>query len=237
MILNIAIIDDDTAYAQNLNDLITEWANEYAVQTEISQADDPASFIDNFTETSKYNLIMADVQMPDVDGFTLAKRMHSINPKVLIIFVSNFIEFSLQGYEVNAIRYLHKSAYNFKDKLSESLLAVSAVLAARKPAVFTCKSGSEYVKVPYDEIQYFTADSHTLTLFTDDKSYTFRSSLNDISRELPVFFAPTSRSCIINIKKISAITPKGALMSSGAVIRISRNQRPKIVELFNTIFE
>ena len=47
--------------------------------------------------------------MGPLNGVDLARRLHELRPDMLLIFVTNYVEYSLQGYEVQAFRYLLKA--------------------------------------------------------------------------------------------------------------------------------
>ena len=42
--------------------------------------------------------------MGPLNGVDLARRLHELRPDMLLIFVTNYVEYSLQGYEVQAFR-------------------------------------------------------------------------------------------------------------------------------------
>ena len=58
---------------------------------------------------AKYDLAFLDIDMGPLNGVDLARRLHELRPDMLLIFVTNYVEYSLQGYEVQAFRYLLKA--------------------------------------------------------------------------------------------------------------------------------
>ncbi|PKQ60666.1 response regulator transcription factor [Labilibaculum manganireducens] len=61
-------------------------------------------------ENSKYDLCILDVMMPEMDGFTLSKRIKLINPDIPLIFLTAkaLKEDIIQGYRLGADDYITK---------------------------------------------------------------------------------------------------------------------------------
>ena len=54
------------------------------------------------------DLLLLDIDMPDMDGLSLAKRIRELNPRIPIIFVTAFSQYALDAYEVHPTGYLLK---------------------------------------------------------------------------------------------------------------------------------
>ena len=71
---------------------------------------------------NEYDAIFLDIEMPEMDGITVAKNLRKLHSDVPIIFLTSHIEYALEGYEVNALRYLTKPIS--PEKLKEVLSCV-----------------------------------------------------------------------------------------------------------------
>lgn len=49
-----------------------------------------------------------DIDMDERSGMDIARRVRELHLDTIIIFVTNYPEFSMEGYEVRAFRYLLK---------------------------------------------------------------------------------------------------------------------------------
>ena len=61
-------------------------------------------------------------------------------------------------------------------------------------------------RVPYSEILFFSVDRNYVSLTTTEKTYIFKSSLKEIAATLPKCFVQTTRSTIVNLMNVSAIS-------------------------------
>lgn len=70
-------------------------------------------------ETIKYDVIFLDIQMPKINGVTLAKKLKKLNPKANMIFVTGYSEYMGDAFSLDASGYLLKPAT--KDQVRHAL--------------------------------------------------------------------------------------------------------------------
>lgn len=49
-----------------------------------------------------------DIEMPEIDGITLAERLIEKNPEIIIVFITAFNQYAVQAFELNALDYIMK---------------------------------------------------------------------------------------------------------------------------------
>lgn len=95
--MRILICDDE----QKLIDLELSILQEYCRSTNIA-----ATFF-TFTDSlsagniGEFDIAFLDIDMEKLNGIELARKLRSKNPTSIIIFVTNFIQYAPEGYEVN----------------------------------------------------------------------------------------------------------------------------------------
>ena len=106
--MRIAICDDEERYRIELKTIL----NKLLINADlnIDTFDDGNILADAFA-ASPYDLVFLDIEMPALDGITLAKKIRSRSENVFIVFLTSHIEYALEGYEVNALRYLTRSRH------------------------------------------------------------------------------------------------------------------------------
>ena len=70
---------------------------------------------------NKVDLAFLDIEMPEINGIQLAKKLKAINPKTKIIFVTAFNNYALEAYKLHASGYITKpvSQEAVKEEISE----------------------------------------------------------------------------------------------------------------------
>lgn len=101
--MNILCVDDEngalTLVKTSVKSILPQ-ANVYGF-TVASEALD-------FSEITKPDVAFLDVQMPEISGLELAKLLKHINPRVNIIFVTGFDDYTLDAISMRASGYLMK---------------------------------------------------------------------------------------------------------------------------------
>lgn len=105
--MRILVCDDDAAFAGQLAEKIEAIVKPQMPRSTVDCATDAAQL--RALPLAKYDLAFLDIDMGPLNGVDLARRLHELHPDMLLIFVTNYVEYSLQGYEVQAFRYLLKA--------------------------------------------------------------------------------------------------------------------------------
>lgn len=74
----------------------------------------------------KPGVVFLDIQMYDINGISLAKKMKDIDQKVVIVFATAHDGFAVQAYDLNAVDYLVKP-YS-QDRVARTLQRVATTI-------------------------------------------------------------------------------------------------------------
>ena len=108
--MNILIVDDQSLLVQELKDEIQR----IYTNAHIDTTTDPKTALTLGTRT-RYDIALLDIEMPHMNGMTLAQKLTKAHPLINIIFVTIHEEYALEAYE------LYASAFLLKPVSSESL--------------------------------------------------------------------------------------------------------------------
>lgn len=165
----------------------------------------------------QFDIILLDIQMPKLDGFTLAKKIKKSMPSTLIIFLTDTMEYTIQGYEV-AFRYIPKS--RISDLLFSSLDAAIEQISSK---FFYFKFNQNTYSILTSDIIYCEVKNHITHLHTVNDSYELREPISSIFQRLShSVFAIPHRSYIVNFSFIRNITDLKIILNTGATLPISR---------------
>lgn len=230
--MNIAIVDDNKMYAHKLTCGIASWAKSNAVPINTVSYNSSVVFLAQAETRFDYDVLVFDVSMPDIDGIELARRVRQAHPFVPIIFVSDYMQFSPLGYEVNAVRYLNKAADDFTEKLDECLKYVAKIVSAYSSSGYTLHTKNSITQLPYRDILYFEARNHKIHIFTTTREYSEWHTMTALLEKLPEFFVQSSRSFVVNIHHLVTILPTELVLTGNRRIPLSRNFRSIVSDKF-----
>ena len=141
--LKVLLVDDEPFILQGLNVLI-DW-EDYGF--EVYTAQDGKSAYDMISEQG-FDLVIADIKMPVMDGIELLKRIREDGNDVSFVILSGFAEFS---YAQEALK--HKcSAYILKPVEKDSLIAVvEKVIASKEDQEIETKRNKRFEKAYFEQ--------------------------------------------------------------------------------------
>lgn len=73
---------------------------------------------------SGYDIVFMDVNMKEMDGIKTAEDLRKYSDRTFLVFVTGFIEYSLAGYKVDAIRYIIKDETTIESDIIEALKVI-----------------------------------------------------------------------------------------------------------------
>lgn len=121
--MRILVCDDNQVFAENLAARIQQQASRLVKRVKVDYVIDPVQLDDYPLE--HFDIAFLDIDMKPVNGLEIARRLHSLRKDMILIFVTNYVEYSIEGYEVQAFRYLLKSELDLKlERYVEQAIAV-----------------------------------------------------------------------------------------------------------------
>lgn len=214
----IAICDDSEADRQYVSGLAAKWAANtgHTVQTALFSSAE--NFLFCYAEKNDYDILLLDIEMGDMDGVTMAKKLRRDNDTVQIVFITGYSDYISEGYEVAALHYLMKPV---KESKLFSVLDRAAEKLSKNEKVLNFEIGSEMVRVPIYQIRYADVFRNYVTIHASD-SLTVKMTLGELEKELDDRFYRVSRSAVVNLTQISRVTKTEIKMNDGVSIPLPR---------------
>ena len=110
--IQIAIVEDEEIYVKQLteyNPKIIKRKREESIK--VTVFGDGEDITENYS--GGFDIILMDIQMRFMDGMTAAEKIRQMDQKVIIMFITNMIQYAVRGYEVDAMDYVVKPVEYF----------------------------------------------------------------------------------------------------------------------------
>jgi len=247
MTIKTLIVDDEPLARQRIRQLIASESG-FEVIGEAGNGLEAVTLI----ETLKPDLVLLDIQMPELDGFGVIEAIGAEDmPPTL--FVTAYDAHALKAFEVHAMDYLLKPID--KDRFHQALCWVREHPLAKgkneeklsslisdmtpgepKPDRIMLKSGERWVLVRTNTIQWVQAEEDYVRLHVEGASYLLRHTMSWIlSRLDQTQFKRIHRSTIVNLDYVQELQPwsKGdalVVMLDGTRLTLSRTYRSVFAE-------
>lgn len=184
-------------------------------------------FIRCGAEMAKYHIVFFDINMSKLNGIEAAQKLRIFCKETYIVFVTGYIDYTLEGYKVEAIRYILKYIPNFEEAVYESLDAIYDKMNYKPNIIcFEFREGKRRISV--DRISYIESNLHRLEFNVLEERYvvyTLYNKLNAIEKEYNNYgFIRIHQSYLVNLKFVSNVVNYRAYMVNSIVLPIAKSR-------------
>lgn len=232
--LNIAICDDEQYFREWLKEMLLRYMRDKGTYYEIDTFQSGIELLDLGIELNQYQIIFLDINMDKIDGLMTARKIREQNARVFIVFITAFVNYSMEGYKVDAIRFLLKSSRNMQGHIAECMDAIYKKMqydVTWKEFVF--HEGKKTVSL--DCILYVESKKHRLEFHVMEEklvTYTIYDTLNNMEKYINgKQFLRCHQSFLVNMKYIENICRYKVIMYNGEDFPIPK---ARYKEVWNT---
>lgn len=170
-------------------------------------------------------LLDIDFESSTYNGMDIARTLRQVREKAVIIFITNFLEFAPEGYEVRAFRYVLKR--QIEHQLKTSLLQAIEELQVSKDT-FKIQIYGEIIDLILEDVLYFEVHQHNVTAYVKKdrkgkvvKEYSFYYSLSELEQQLEHRgFLRIHKSFLVNMQHLTKFQCREALLDNGTSLRV-----------------
>ncbi len=229
--MRIAICDDEELYRVELKTILDKLL--INVDYNIDTFDDGNRLIESF-KAQPYDILFLDIEMPAVDGITLAKSLRAISEKVFIVFLTSHVEYAIEGYEVNALRYLTKPVDI--EKLKEVIRYVQEKQGAVRQLII--KEDGEELLINITDVIYIESMNQNVRIVTTKGEHVIRYNIGDFEEQLKNDgFFRSHRGYLISLAKVKKLSKNDVIMEGDVILPVSRSNVKALKDALYTYVE
>lgn len=224
--LRIAVVEDDDSDLARLQEHLQRFSREkgLALQTSVFRNGEQLLF----SYQPVYDIILMDIEMPQMDGMTAAQRLRELDPSVILIFITNMAQYAIQGYRVRARAYLLKPVQyiSFAMELSDAAQAVDAL----PEDAFLLRSENGVIRLNAADILYIESQKHDQLFHTRTGVHSMRTTMAELEQRLaPLWFERSGVSFLVNLRCVTGVERDAVLLGEERV-PLSRQKRKHFLE-------
>ena len=223
---HIAIVEDEAAFAAQLQEYLEKYQEEHDVRFKISVFGDGEEILKDYQPL--YDIILLDIEMPKVNGMQAAEQIREQDADVTLMFITNMAGYAIKGYEVGALDFVMKPVnyYTFSMKLTRVLKRTRQ--KARQEILLTLPDGVKKLNV--QQIYYVEVQNRMLSYHTDEGVFTMRGTMQSVEQMLrPYAFVKCNHCYIVNLKHVSEVRKNTAIVA-GHELEVSRRNRTAFLQ-------
>lgn len=231
----IAICDDENLFTEELKELISGYMMEKGLVYEIDTYSSGEALVELGIEVVRYTVVFLDINMEKVDGIMAAEQIRKVSREVFIVFVTAYVDYSLEGYRLDVVRYLLKGNVNFQSKVNECMDAIidkmNYSVTKRR---FDFKEGRKEISL--ERLLYIESNLHILEFHVmeeDMKVYTMYETLNILETRLAENdFIRIHQSYLVNAKHIKKVVRCKVILTNGVELSIPKARYTEVKKKF-----
>ena len=223
--VHIAVCDDEEYFRLREEKLVGEYMEKRKYGYTVDTYSSGKEMLDRAEIPLQYDIIFLDINMEELDGLETARRIRQISAGVSIVFVTAYITYALEGYKVNAVRYLLKEERCLEYAMKECLDTIIGQIDAQKMKYeIYFQNGRK--SVPAEDILYVESRLHKVLFFVMEngiKEYCKYERLDCVEQELgPHGFFRIHQSFLVNIRYVQNVERYAAMLENGITLSISK---------------
>ena len=234
----IAICEDEKVVLDYESSLVKEWGEAsickgaFELDTYVSSE----QFIFESEDKAPYDLLIFDIQMKNMNGMELAKKLRARGCDAVIIFVTGVPDYAIEGYEVGAVRYILKPV---KPEVLKDLLNASFTELQKKAEdYFVLGQGADVERICFEKILYIEARGHYVFLKGIDFEREWKAGFSETAAafEGRGFFC-LRRGLLVNLAHVARITRTDCILDDGEALPVARGVYKELNEAFINYFK
>lgn len=163
------------------------------------------------------DLILTAIQLAGKSGLQAIKDCKMLFPDIKVIFITGFDEFAVEAFELAAIDYIVKPVE--RERFVMALERAKTIIwfeqqkketsaPLQKAKVLPLRDQHGILFIPLADIYFIEKSGKKCLVYTKQDIYETNETMASLLTHLDHSFFQTHRSYIINLKKISQITPQ-----------------------------
>ena len=228
------VIIDDNPLARTILAQLASRVNDLVISAQCSNAIEAY----NFLQQHKVDVLLLDIEMPEMSGLELIKNLQGKKP--VVIFTTSKKDYAVEAFELNVADYLVKPVP--VARFIQAIDKTRAMLQTREEGIQTTNDEFIFIrdsttirKLKLDDILFAEAMGDYVKIHTRQRFYMTHVKFKIAVERFPAaYFIRVHRSFIVALNKIDCLQD-GGIVIDGRFVPIADSYRKNFINRINVI--
>lgn len=224
--VHIAIVEDDKKNRLCLQHFLQKYEKETDNKFSIHVFEDGIDIVNDYRPV--YDVILMDIQMKKMDGMTAATKIREIDSEVILVFITNMVQYAVNGYAVNAVDYILKPLNYFT--FAEHMKRVEKYLEHKLKNYLVLNTAGGILKIDTNDIHYMESQGHYIHIHKKNEVVSVLETMKNMEQALAGSgFYRCNNGYFVNLAYVERVDKYTALVGNDE-IQISRPKKKAFME-------
>jgi len=217
--IRLGICDDDVKILEILRKMIEE---QYGGQVGIQTYKSPCELLYLCEENGSVplDIVLIDILLKRENGIELAKKLQNMSRRVKIIFITGYLEYAADIFQIEPVYLLKKPISVIK--LVEAIdKAIEKIKMEEAQCITLCSRGAVFrVNVSY--VSYIESNNRKVLVHQNEEVISIYMKLDELEEKLGNIFLRCHHSYLVNMEFVKTFTAQEIELWDGTRIPVSR---------------
>lgn len=230
--IRIAIVEDDPTERERLRKMLELYSVNNGMRFSESVFETGEAFLQSLD--GGYDIVFMDIQLPELDGMSVSRRMRETDKTAVLVFVTNFARYAVNGYEVGATDFIVKPVEydRFEAKMHNIIARIPDMVDVTIPV----KTPDGTVILGASQIKYVEIMGHWLVFHTTSGDRSSYGSLKNFEPKLTEANFLRCNSCYLVNPRFVTELKTDSVVVDGDELKISHPRRKEFKRLMTKYF-
>lgn len=223
--LRIAVCDDRVSDRERICQVVSDTHP----TAQVCAFPSPGALLEQIGQNWLPAVALLDIQMTEMDGIHLAKELNARCPDCRIIFLTDYLEYATDVYDVRHSYFVLKS--QLEQRIGPALTRALEELP-RIPSLYFREKGKLHL-VSRDSVLYLERRLRMTYVYSNDGCYqTYEHPRAILADAVDGSFCPCHQSFWVNLNRVASLAEDHFRMDNGTDVPISRSFQKSVKTRF-----
>ena len=236
MVWRIVVLDDEQECIDTICYIAGEYLQEHGIPYKVRTYTTAEALLEDLYSGEEADIYLLDIELPGMNGIEVARRIREKQWNSFLIYITNYIQYTMDAFEVNTFRYISKISLH--QNLPKAFQSVQKILEQYKgnkdrERYYIIEAYDEINKINYRDIIYMKKEMKYVSIKCTHGTYRVRKSLAEVIHELDADnFLIIERGYGVNVHHVTAIKNQQIILDDGTTLPVARARWKNVKEVF-----